>query len=392
MIQSKVFYRQLSHVFADAGKLREPGRFAVRIAPPLLEVLGEPLGIAAVHVYERRRDGFAAPKRFGKDRPDIAADLSRRLASTGDDGIKELPWVGDLAAGRVSLLGVGSHDGPLLVLFGPERGALDRGPSKAELFSATNSILYAMNQHLERSALEDLLEQARAIQMSLLPEGAFEFPGYDIFAHSAPAQSVGGDLYDYLPVSPGVVGLAVADASGHGLPAALQARDAAVGLRMGVEQDLRLSTLFRRLNRVIHRSGLSSRFISLIFAELEANGTLTYINAGHPPGLLIDDKGITELDVGGMVLGPDPDSAYKLGYGHIDRGAALVLYSDGVIERGLGYDVEPFGMKGLKRWLKDARKQPAEQAVRDLFERLASHCPGKPFEDDVTAMLVRREA
>ncbi len=391
MIQSKSFYRRLERVFAEAARVREPARFAARIAPPLLEVLGKPLGVLAVHVYERRRDGFAAPKTFGAERPDISADLMRRFASTGDDGIKELPWVGDLSVGRVALLGVGSHDGPLLALFGPARGALDRGPSRAELFSATNSILYAMRQHLERSALEDLFEQARAIQMSLLPAGAHAFEGYDIFAHSAPAQSVGGDLYDFLPVAPGVVGLALADASGHGLPAALQARDVAVGLRMGVEQDLRLSTLFRRLNRVIHRSGLSSRFISLLFAELEANGTLTYINAGHPPGLILHEQGITELDVGGMVLGPDPDAVYKLGYGHIDRGAALVLYSDGVIERGLGYDVEPFGMKGLKRWLKDARGRRSEEAIRDLFDRLASHCPGKPFEDDVTAMLVRRE-
>ncbi len=392
MIQSKSFYRRLERVFTDARRVRDPGRFAARIADPLLEVLGKPLGIVAIHVYERRKEGFAPPKRFGADRPEIGTDLARRFASTGDDGIRELPWVGDLASGRVSLLGVGSHEGPLMALFGPARGALDRGPSKSELFSATNSILYAMRQHLERSVLEDLIEQARAIQMSLLPPGALAFEGYDVFAYSVPAQTVGGDLYDFLPISKGVVGLAVADAAGHGLPAALQARDAAVGLRMGVEQDLRLSTLFRRLNRVIHRSGLSSRFISLIFAELEANGTLTYINAGHPPGLLIDEAGITELDVGGMVLGPDPETPFTLGYGHIDRGAALVLYSDGVIERGLGYDVEPFGMKGLRRWLKDARKLPAEQAVRDLFDRLASHCPGKPFEDDVTAMLVRREA
>jgi len=392
MIQSKGFYRRLEQVFAGAGRVRDPGRFAVRISAPLLEVLGKPLGIVAVHVYERRKDGFAPPRRVGESRADIAEDLTRRFASTGDDGIKELPWVGDLAVGRVSLVAVGGHDGPLLVLFGPSRGALDRGPSKAELLSATNSLLYAMRQHLQRSELEDLFEQARAIQMSLLPPGAHAFEGYDLFAQSAPAQSVGGDLYDYLPVSPGVLGLAVADASGHGLPAALQARDVGVGLRMGVEQDLRLSTLFRRLNRVIHRSGLSSRFISLIFIELEANGTLTYINAGHPPGLLIDEKGITEFDVGGMVLGPDPDSTFKLGYGHIDRGAALVLYSDGVIERGLGYGMEPFGLKGLKRWLKDARKQPAEAAVRELFERLAAHCPGKPFEDDVTVMLVKRDA
>ncbi|MEO5988310.1 MAG: PP2C family protein-serine/threonine phosphatase, partial [Candidatus Eisenbacteria bacterium] len=126
------------------------------------------------------------------------------------------------------------------------------------------------------------------------------------------------------------------------------------------------------------------------FGELESNGNFSYINAGHPPALLQDERGIRELSVGGMVLGPDPDAHYKMGYVHVDRGATLVLYSDGVIERGTAWGSEPFGLVGLKKWLRHWKKGPAESAVKDLFERLAQHDPGKPFDDDVTAMLVRR--
>jgi serine phosphatase RsbU (regulator of sigma subunit) len=389
MIQSKGFYRSLEKIFASAGRVRSPEKFAARIAAPLMELLRGPLTVAAIHLYERRKEGFAPPKTFGESRPDIGADLARRFASTGDDAIRELPWVGDMAAGRVGLLGVGSADGPVLALFGPARGSLERSPSKAELFSALNSLLYAMRQHLEKSALAHLIEQARAIQMSLLPPGQCEFDGYDIFALSAPAESVGGDLYDYLPIDPGTMGLAVADASGHGLPAALQARDVAVGLRMGVERDLKIVSTVTKLNRVIHRSGLSSRFISLVFGELEVNGNFAYVNAGHPPALLLDENGLRELSVGGLVLGPDPGSRYKLGYAHVDRGATLALYSDGVLERGTTWG-EPFGMKRTYKWLKETRKLTAEAAVQDLFRRLDEHCPKKPFEDDVTAMVVRR--
>lgn len=389
MIQSKSFYRSLEKIFASAGRVKSPEKFAVRIAPQLLEEVRGPLAVPTLHIYERRKDGFAAPKTFGEPRPDIGADLVRRFASTGDDAIRELPWVGDMSPGRVGLVAVGSTDGPLLALFGPARGSLERSPGKAELMSALNSLLYAMRQHLEKSALADLIEQARAIQMSLLPPGQCVFDGYDMFALSAPATSVGGDLYDYLPVGPGTMGIAVADASGHGLPAALQARDVAVGLRMGAQLDLKIVATVEKLNRVIHRSGLSSRFISLLFGELESNGNFAYVNAGHPPGLLMDERGIRELSVGGLVLGPDPETRYKLGYAHVDRGATLALYSDGVFERGITWG-EPFGMKRIHKWLKETRKLSAEAAVNDLFRRLDEHAPKRPYEDDVTVMVVRR--
>lgn len=390
MIQSKSFYRRLEQVFEGAGRVRHHERFAHRIAPALLELLGSTLGVNAVHVYERRKEGFGTPKRFGKDFGDMGADIARRFSSPGEDAIKELPWVGEMPAGRVGMVAVGAADGPLLVMFGPSAGEQDRSPTHAEFLSAIHSLLYAMRQHLERRELEDLFEQARAIQMSLLPQNQCAFEGYDIYSMSTPAQSVGGDLYDYLQVSANTLGLAVADASGHGLPAALQARDVAVGLRMGVERDLKITSMVAKLNAVIHRSGLSSRFISLFFGELETNGNFSYINAGHPPALLQDAHGIRELSVGGMVLGPDPDAQYKMGYVHVDRGATLVLYSDGVIERGTAWGREPFGFTQLKKWMRDWKKGPAEAAVKDLFERLAQHEPGKPFDDDVTVMLVRR--
>ncbi len=390
MIQSKSFYRSLEKVFAGAGRVKQHERFAQRIAPPLLELLGPLLGVTAVHVIERRKDGVTPAKRFGESRPDIGADLARRFASTGDDGIKELPWVGDMAPGRVGVLGVGAADGPLLVLFGPARGALDRGPAKAEFLSTLNSLLYAMRQHLQKSEVDEMLEQARAIQLSLLPPGAFAFEGYDVFAVSYAASRVGGDLYDFLPEGPDTLGLAVADASGHGLPAALQARDVAIGLRMGVERDLKIVSAIEKLNRIIHRSGLTSRFVSLVFGELEQNGNFSYVNAGHPPGLLVDSRGIRELAVGGMVLGPDPDARYKLGFTHVDRGATLVLYSDGVIERGATWG-EEFGLDRLKKWLKESKKRTAEDAVNDLFARMDEHARGRAYEDDVTVMVVKRQ-
>lgn len=389
MLESKAFYRKIEQAFAGGERARSPERFAARFAPRLLEQLGGPLALVAVHLYERKGHKLSAAKRWGEGRPDVHEELAARLHPEGTEPIRELPWVGDTAAGRTGLFAVGALDGPLVAVFPASPDGVRSVPTRAELLSALNSIVYAVRQRLERGRLEDLFEQARTIQLSLLPHGRREFAGFDVYAASTPAQSVGGDLYDYYTIDDDTMGFAVADASGHGLPAALQARDVATGLRMGVERDLKITRMVERLNRVIHQSGLSSRFISMFFGELERNGNLSYINAGHPPPLLLDTRGVRELTVGGMLLGPDPQAAYKMGFVHVDRGASLVAYTDGVIERE-NADSEIFGIERLRAWLMESAQTPAEDAIADLLDRLSAFGDGKPFEDDVTIMMVRR--
>jgi sigma-B regulation protein RsbU (phosphoserine phosphatase) len=389
MIESKAFYRKIEQAFAGSERATTRERFALRLAPRLLEQLGGPLGLVAVHLYERRGTSFSAARRWGEGHSDLNQELATRLSSRDDNAIKELPWVGDTSGGLAGVFAVGALDGPLIVVFPSSGGGLRSVPTRAELLSALNSIVYAIRQRLERGRLEDMFEQARTIQLSLLPDGRREFAGYDVFASSTPAQSVGGDLYDYYDVDQETLGIAIADSSGHGLPAALQARDVATGLRMGVERDLKITRMVERLNRVIHQSGLTSRFISLFFGELERNGNLSYINAGHPPPLLLDTRGTRELTVGGMLLGPDPQATYKMGFVHVDRGASLVAYSDGVLEREDAKG-DIFGLERLGAWLTESASQPAEDAVAELLRRIGDFGDGRAFEDDVTVMLVRR--
>ena len=130
-------------------------------------------------------------------------------------------------------------------------------------------------------------------------------------------------------------GFAIGDASGHGLPAALLVRDVVTGLRMGIEKDLKVAYVFGKLNRVIHRSNLSSRFVSVFYGELEAGGNLVYVNAGHPPPLLFSRRAASERAghrrhrhraAAGGALPPraSPTSS---------RGDVLVLCTDGILER-----------------------------------------------------------
>ena len=102
---------------------------------------------------------------------------------------------------------------------------------------------------------------------------------------------MGGDFYDYIPISEKILGLTIADVTGHGLPAALQVRDIYMGLRMGLGREYKIVHTMERLSSIIHRSTTTSRFVSLFYGELELNGNFLYVNAGHPHRFIIDIDG-----------------------------------------------------------------------------------------------------
>ncbi len=254
---------------------------------------------------------------------------------------------------------------------------------------------------LREQALADQMKQAQIIQQSLLPAQMPKFEGYDIAAVSVPAEEVGGDVYDIQEVEDGVIGLMLADASGHGLPAALQARDVVIGLRMGIAEGEKITCTVARLNRVIHHSGLASRFISLFYAELETAGNLTYVNGGHcPPLLITTDKKVYELKVSGPVLGPLPDAAYSRGYLTIKPGEVLVIFSDGVTERHEPDDdlndpdsetipVE-FGRENLIRTVVEHLEQSAQEILERVMTAVKKFGNDRPYLDDVSLMVIKR--
>ena len=389
MLEPKQLYKRIEAVFDGLEPRGTSAAFAAKFVPRVLEKLGPPLGLNSAHLYKTVDTRLDLVKRWGQGRPDLGPELSRRMLPGASGDIPELPWAGETAGGRVGLMPASEDQALVMALFLAPPGELHGAPSPAQLSSALTSLHYAFGQHRKRRELEDLFAQARAIQLSLLPHGRPRFGDFDIAAVSVPAQSVGGDLYDFIHVDDETLGIAIADSSGHGLPAALQARDVATGLRMGVERDFKVQRVVEKLNRIIHRSGLVSRFISLVFGELERNGNFTYINAGHPPALLMGPRGLSELSVGGTLLGPQEDATYKLGFAHLDRGATLAMYTDGVIERGVEVG-EMFGPERVKEWMEAWPTGPAHEAVEDLIRRVNDFGGGKPLEDDVTALYVHR--
>jgi hypothetical protein len=153
----------------------------------------------------------------------------------------------------------------------------------------------------------------------------------------------------------------------------------------------RVSTADHALHALVRAAGLAHEFLPVrpVRSAFVRGGHFVPIPSGGDPCAVARIPGVRFLDALRLVLGPDPESRYKLGYAHVDRGATLALYSDGVFERGMTWG-DPFGMKRVHKWLKETRKLSAEDAVRDLMKRLGEYCPGKPYEDDVTVLVARR--
>lgn len=269
--------------------------------------------------------------------------------------------------------------------------------SEDDLMVLLGTIRAAVDLKLREEALASQLRQARAIQQSLLPRRLPEVPGYDLAAVTIAADEVGGDVYDMQWVEAGVLGIMLADASGHGLPAALQARDVVTGLRMGQAQNQKITATVSQLNGVIHRSGLSSRFISMFYGELEESGNFAYVNGGHCPPLLITPAGeVFELKTCGPVLGPLPDAVYRRGYLTLRPGEVLVLFTDGVTERlpaGTAVDdPDEFGREGIIQAVSATIDRPAEAIAAEILERVRRFGGGRPFVDDVSLVVVKRLA
>ena len=265
--------------------------------------------------------------------------------------------------------------------------------SEEDLLVLLETIRAAVGLKLRAQALADQVRQASTIQQSLIPPTLPRFAGFDIAAVTVPADDVGGDVYDVQEVEAGALGVLIADASGHGLPAALQARDVVIGMRMGQSKGEKITGMVSRLNRVIHDSGLASRFISLFYGELEPSGNLVYVNGGHcPPLLLANDDEVFELMTCGPVLGPLPDAVYRRGYVALRPGEILILFTDGVTERGQSDDddePDEFGRDRLVEAVKELRHEPAAAIVEEILARVRAYGRG-PLADDVTILVIKR--
>ncbi len=240
--------------------------------------------------------------------------------------------------------------------------------------------------------LEEEVATARKIQRNLLPENPPGLPGWELSASNRPSRDVGGDYHDFLPLPGGRVGVAIGDVSGKGIPAALLMSNLQAALRVQALAGLPTHRLVEEVNQHIFRTTGSESFISFFLGELDpAEGAFTYTNAGHNAPILVRTCGTIEtLDTGGLLLGVFPRALYERGTIRLEPGDLLAFYTDGVTE-ATNQTGDMYSEERLVDVLRSWRDLPVGEIHDRLLESVRVFQAGRPPDDDLTLILVKRD-
>jgi serine phosphatase RsbU (regulator of sigma subunit) len=275
-------------------------------------------------------------------------------------------------------------------------GAYDETDLEALRFfadAAAISIDKAMlhRQVMERSWVESQLRLAHEIQSRLLPAAPPQAPGYDLAGTSLSAYDVGGDYYDYIPLSRDRLAVVVADVAGKGIPAALMMATFRALLRTHLHIDQDLLELIDAVNRSLVESVGLPAFVTCVCGLLDLpTGRFAYANCGHNPPLIVRAGGeAEELAAGGHFLGAFEDARPEIGEAALASGDALLLYTDGVVDASPGGDDE-FGVDRIASTVARARHRPAAAVVDAVVEATRAFSGTSAYRDDFTLVVVKR--
>lgn len=239
-------------------------------------------------------------------------------------------------------------------------------------------------------ALQNELGVANTIQQSILPTQFPDDPDYQIDGHMIPARGVGGDFFDVMRLDRGRVGLAVADVSDKGVPAALFMMLTRTLLKGAAIGGAGPGGVLKEVNRLLHEDNDTAMFVTVFYAIFDpGSGTLVYANGGHNPPLLVHGNGNSDIlaQTGGIALGLLPDNDYAEQTVTLEPGEAVVMYTDGVTEAVNG-EAEEFGMDRLQGVFGATPYTNAQDANRAVFQAVSDFTGDTPQFDDITGLTL----
>ena len=254
----------------------------------------------------------------------------------------------------------------------------------------TNSMIQGLRHRIQ---LISSLKLAEEVQRNLLPTHAPKIPGLDISGISIYCDETGGDYYDYLNLPDGRLGIVVADASDHGVSAALHMTTARAFLLYGTQNVDGLANLIDDINRHLVRDGLQTgRFVSLFLLEIDPQKKmLRWVRAGHEPALLYEPgrNEFQQLSGAGIVLGVDGDYRFQAYSRHQwVPGSVVVIATDGVHEtRNKEYRM--FGRERLHEIVRRHHMETAGSIQTVILEELEDFRGSAAQEDDVTLVVAK---
>ncbi len=242
-------------------------------------------------------------------------------------------------------------------------------------------------------ALNNELEMARQIQLSILPHSIPKLPGLEIAARFLPMTSVAGDFYDFIQIDDKHIGILIADVSGHGLPSALIASMLQVALTGQAGHASEPAKVLAGLNRALCGK-FTHNFVTAayVYVDLE-NNLMRYAGAGHPPVLQWRDSTGKTAKVleNGLVLGMFEEAVYEALEFSLEPGDRYLLYTDGVFEAANSSE-EQFGADRFMRFIENNKQLAADQFAQAFLTELSRWTNQTAAEqgqqDDITLLVV----
>ncbi len=292
--------------------------------------------------------------------------------------------------------------GVLAVANGDESVAFSEADFKVFRAIAEQSAFALYNEAVyfdagEKKLLDRDLEIARDIQRILLPSEAPVFDGYGFSALSIAARHVSGDYFDYIPLDPNRLGVAIADVSGKGIPASLITAMCRGVLRREASESPLPSDVLRRVNRQLYPDIKEDMFISMAYLILDSSsGRVEMARAGHDAPLLYRAATgqVEKLSPKGMALGIDSGEVFNrvctdLSF-EMEPGDCILLYTDGATE-SLNHQGLEYGVERLIEALQSAAPQGAAQVVKYVADEVRNFTGTDLKHDDITLIAISKK-
>ena len=236
--------------------------------------------------------------------------------------------------------------------------------------------------------LQNELDVARRMQQSILPTQFPRASGFGVYGKMEAARNLGGDFFDILYLDNGRIGLAIADVSDKGVPAALFMMSSRTLLKSAAMDNTDPGEVLRQVSGLLHEDNEAGMFVTILYGVYDpSNRELAYANGGHNSPLVVRSDGTSTLLplTGGIALGIAPDIKFRQNTVTLSPGDTVVLYTDGVTEAMNG-DGEQFGLGRLRKLFEATAPQDPERASLAVFEAVNAFVGESPQSDDITCL------
>jgi sigma-B regulation protein RsbU (phosphoserine phosphatase) len=271
-----------------------------------------------------------------------------------------------------------------------------------QLLGMMTSIASQLGQFIERRRAEQTVRDrdgefavARRIQLGVLPKSMPALPGFEFAGVCNFCQETGGDFYDFFPLEDSCLGIAVGDASGHGIGSALVIQATRAILRALGLTSADPGAMTTLANRSLTNDLSGEHFVTLFLARLDPETrTLVYCSAGHPAGLVLDRSGKLRavLSSTGIPLGLDlSTSISSVQVPTLQPGDLIFVYTDGVCE-AFSPQGERFGSERALSVVRAHLQQSPPEIVHSLMRAVAEFSGNQPQHDDITRIVIKLDA